>query len=171
MSAPGRGSESRVSGRPTQPAPNRPSLTPWRSPAARSPTARRGSSGAPTWRRGRHLVSIGRRAPSAAPHWMRRAARLCVASLTLYFVRQRPDTKGAPPLYLTPLPNGSFPWCPPDWCRYRRALTGHATLGGEIAPALTPPASCRRAMRSLGLKPLKPDLGGGPWAKSCRGNF
>ena len=42
--------------------------------------------------------------------WMRRAARLCVASLTLYLVRQRPDTKGAPPLYLTPLPNGSFPW-------------------------------------------------------------
>ena len=62
----------------------------------------------------RATISIGRRAPSAAPHWMRRAARLCVASLTLYFVRQRPDTKGAPPLYLTPLPNGSFPWCPPD---------------------------------------------------------
>ena len=87
----------------------------------------------------RATISIGCRAASAAPHWMRRAARLCVASLTLYFVRQRPDTKGAPPLYLTPLPNGSFPWCPPDWCRYRRALTGHATLGGEIAPALTPP--------------------------------
>ena len=62
----------------------------------------------------RATISIGRRAPSAAPHWMRRAARLCVASLTLYFVRQRPDTKGAPPLYLTPLPNGPFPWCPPD---------------------------------------------------------
>ena len=59
-------------------------------------------------------LSIGVRAHSAAPHWMRCAARLCVASLTLYFVRQWPDTKGAPPLYLTPLPNGSFPWCPPD---------------------------------------------------------
>ena len=52
----------------------------------------------------RATISIGRRAPSAAPHWMRRAARLCVASPTLYFVGQRPDTKGAPPLYLTPLP-------------------------------------------------------------------
>ncbi len=62
----------------------------------------------------RRAFSIGCRAASAAPHWMRRADRLCVASLTLYFVRQWPDTKGAPPLYLTPLPNGSFPWCPPD---------------------------------------------------------
>ncbi len=58
--------------------------------------------------------SIGRWAPSAALHWMRRAARLCVAPLTLYFVRQRPDTKGAPPLYLTPFPNGPFPWRPPN---------------------------------------------------------
>ena len=24
---------------------------------------------------------------------------------------------------------------------------------------------------SLGLKPLKPDLGGGPWAKTCPGKF
>ena len=39
----------------------------------------------------------------------------------LYSVPQRftllgndPTLKGAPPLYLTPLPNGSFPWCPPD---------------------------------------------------------
>ena len=144
---------------------------------------------------------------------MRRADRLCVASFTLYSVRQRPDTKGAPPLYLTPLPNGPFPWRPPDWYRYpllpsdqhalpsrsvaglpvllcigcdaqlacasrlshftllgndptlrglhplyltplpngpfpwcppdcyrcQRTPTGHATLGGEIAPALTPP--------------------------------
>ena len=68
----------------------------------------------------RATILIGRRAPSAAPHWMRRAARLCVASLTLYFVRQRPDTKGAPPLYLTPLPNGPFPWCPPDCYRCQR---------------------------------------------------
>ena len=85
----------------------------------------------------RATISIGCWAASAAPHWMRRADRLCVASLTLYFVRQRPDTKGAPPLYLTPLPKGSFPWCPPDWYRYQRTPTGHATLGGEIAPALT----------------------------------
>ena len=67
-----------------------------------------------TLRPARATISISCRAASAAPHWMRRAARLCVASLTLYFVRQRPDTKGAPPLYLTPLPNGPFPWRPPD---------------------------------------------------------
>ena len=95
-------------------------------------------------------ISIGRRAPSAAVHWMRRAARLCVASLTLCFVGQRPDTKGAPPLYLTPLPNGPFPWCPPDWYRYQRTPTGHATLGGEIAPALTPP----RARMSIMPRPM-----------------
>ena len=84
-------------------------------------------------------VSIGCWAASAAPHWMRRADRLCVASLTLYFVRQRPDTKGAPPLYLTPLPNGSFPWRPPDWCPY---LT--LCRAGSMARAVRAPSGRTR---------------------------
>ena len=48
-----------------------------------------------------------------------------------------PTLRGLHPLYLTPLPNGPFPWCPPDWYRSQRTPTGHTTLGGEIAPALT----------------------------------
>ena len=67
-------------------------------------------------------------------------AQLACASRLSHFtlLGNDPTLRGLHPLYLTPLPNGPFPWCPPDCYRCQRTPTGHATLGGEIAPALTP---------------------------------
>ena len=66
-------------------------------------------------------------------------AQIACASRLSHFtlLGNDPTLRGLHPLYLTPLPNGPFPWCPPDWYRYQRTPTGHATLGSEIAPALT----------------------------------
>ena len=66
-------------------------------------------------------------------------AQLACASRLSHFtlLGNDPTLRGLHPLYLTPLPNGPFPWCPPDCYRCQRTPTGHATLGGEIAPALT----------------------------------
>ena len=79
-------------------------------------------------------------------------AQLACASRLSHFtlLGNDPTLRGLHPLYLTPLPNGPFPWCPPDCYRCQRTPTGHATLGGEIAPALTPP----RARMSIMPRPM-----------------
>ena len=99
-------------------------------------------------------------------------AQLACASRLSHFtlLGNDPTLRGLHPLYLTPLPNGPFPWCPPDCYRCQRTPTGHATLGGEIAPALTPPRArmsiMPRPMTPIARGTLSPGLILVPWAHS-----